>query len=124
MKFYFLFLLILLITLIGCSSKQGEYDSFAQCLTEKGVKMYGTEWCSHCKNQKETFGDSFQYIDYVDCDRNKDECSKARIDGYPTWNVDGINYPGEQQLYKLASLTGCSMEPKSTVCDIENKEDC
>jgi len=105
MKFYFLFLLILLITLVGCSSKQGEYDSFAQCLTEKGVKMYGTEWCSHCKN-------------------HKDECSKARIEGYPTWNIDGINYPGEQQLYKLASLTGCSMEPESTVCDIENKEDC
>ena len=26
----------------------GELDNFAQCLTDNGVKMYGTDWCSHC----------------------------------------------------------------------------
>ena len=104
---------LLMIFLVGCSrstkSGSGELDSFAQCLTEKGVKMYGTEWCSHCKNQKAAFGSSFQYVDYVDCDRSKQVCDSAEITGYPTWIIEGQNYPGEQQLNKLASLSGCEL---------------
>ena len=102
---------LLMITLVGCSSSPGELDGFAQCLTEKGATMYGTEWCSHCKNQKEAFGTSFQYVDYVDCDRSKQVCVNAGIKGYPTWVVDGENYPGEQSLEKLSSLSGCSLTP-------------
>ncbi len=71
--------------------------------------MYGTEWCSHCKNQKSMFGDYFQYIDYVDCDKNKDECLTAGIRGYPTWVIAGEQYPGEQSLERLAGLTGCDL---------------
>ena len=37
-------------------------DSFAKCLSAKGVKMYGAWWCPHCKDQKESFGYSFQYV--------------------------------------------------------------
>ena len=87
----------------------GEYDEFAQYLTAEGVKMYGTEWCSHCKNQKELFGNSFQYIDYIDCDRKKDECLRNGVKGYPTWIIEGIKYPGEQRLGRLADLTECEL---------------
>ena len=108
---FILFILITSIVLTSCSSNQpGNYDQFAQCLTEKGAKMYGTEWCSHCKNQKKTFGNSFQYIDYIDCDDRKQECLTAGVSGYPTWVVDGNNYPGEQSLYRLASLSGCKLD--------------
>lgn len=109
---YFLSLLIILIVLLGCSKEPkgpGKYDTFAKCLSENGATMYGTEWCSHCRNQKAKFGNSFQYIDYVDCDRNKRDCLAAGVSGYPTWNIKGTNYPGEQSLYKLASLSGCSL---------------
>ena len=47
----------------------GEYDGFAQCLTDAGATMYGTEWCHICKDQKELFGASFKNINFVDCDR-------------------------------------------------------
>ncbi len=107
--FYFLIMVIFLLSFIGCSNKSAEYDDFAKCLTEKGATMYGTEWCPHCQNQKKEFGKSVQYIDYVDCDLNKNECLKAGVKGYPTWKIDGENYPGEQPLYRLASLTGCSL---------------
>ena len=107
---------ILIITaflvVVGCSNGNvdpGELDSFAQCLTEKNVKMFGTEWCSHCKNQKAMFGTSFQYVDYIDCDKNKEVCNAAEITGYPTWEVEGKLYPGEQQLNNLASLSGCEL---------------
>jgi hypothetical protein len=37
-------------------------DIFAKCLANKGMKMYGTEWCKNCQKQKALFGDSFKYI--------------------------------------------------------------
>ena len=106
--FYFLFILI---SLTGCSKGPGKYDSFAQCLTENGATMYGTEWCSHCQNQKKAFGKSFQYTNFVDCDFNSDECLKNGVSSYPTWTINGESYTGEQPLYRLASLTNCSLKP-------------
>jgi len=108
-QFVIISLILIAIFLIGCSSKPTKYDTFAQCLTEKDVTMYGTDWCSHCKNQKKMFGKSFKYVNYVDCDWNKDECLKAGVSGYPTWKINGTNYPGEQPLYRLASLSGCDL---------------
>lgn len=109
--FSFLFVLITSAMLIGClnSNSPGKYDSFAQCLTEKGAVMYGTEWCPHCKNQKKAFSGSFQYISYVDCDKEKDECLRNGIRGYPTWIINREKYPGEQKLDHLAYLTECEL---------------
>ena len=87
---------ILILFLVGCAKGPGEFDSFAQCLTEKGATMYGTAWCSHCKNQKAAFGSSFQFVDYVDCDQESGKCKLAGVESYPTWIIDGEKYPGEQ----------------------------
>jgi len=107
--FYFLFIFIFLAA-SGCSNKSGKYDDFAKCLTEKDVTMYGTEWCSHCKNQKALFGKSFKHVDYVDCDRNKQECRNNGIEGYPTWVINGEKYPGEMSLEYLGALSGCELK--------------
>ena len=105
-----IFTLILLSVLASCTSKPGKYDTFAQCLTENDVVMYGTSWCSHCKNQKALFGKSFEYVNYVDCDYNKEECIKNGVQGYPTWKINGENYPGEQPLARLAALSECKLD--------------
>ena len=55
------------------------------------------------------FGSSFKYIDFVDCDKEKNECSKKGVKGYPTWMINGNKYPGEQELKRLASLSGCEL---------------
>ena len=89
------------------TSTESVTDSLAKCLTEKGVAMYGAEWCSHCQNQKKLFGDSFQYINWVDCDKESAKCNEAGIQGYPTWVINGNNYPGEQTFERLAQLSGC-----------------
>ena len=107
--FSFLFLLIISLVLNGCSN-QGEYDALAQCMTEKGAAMYGTDWCSHCQDQKEIFGKSFQYVTYINCDKSRFACDEAGVTGYPTWVINGETYNGIQQLYKLAQLTECSIE--------------
>lgn len=86
-----------LANLSGCElppdsdASAAKYDSFAKCLTEKGVKMYGAYWCGHCANQKKAFGESFKYVNYIECaDENNrniqlEVCVKAGIEGYPTW---------------------------------------
>jgi len=87
----------------------GNYDEFAKCLSEKEVSMYGASWCSHCNNQKKMFGDSFKYVNYIDCPENQDLCNEKGIQGYPTWIINGKQYPGEQTFQKLSELTGCSL---------------
>ena len=84
-------------------------DGFAKCLRDKGATMYGAEWCGHCKNQKEMFGESFKYVNYVECPENQQVCTENGITGYPTWIINGIPYTGAQSFEKLSSLTGCSL---------------
>ena len=82
----------------------------AACLTEKGVTMYGTEWCGHCKDQKALFGDDFADVNYVDCDAQKPACVAAGVRGFPTWKDSAGNaYPGTQSLARLAEVSGCEL---------------
>jgi hypothetical protein len=69
------------------STSTSKYGDFAKCLTEKGAVMYGAESCSHCKEQKNTFGDSFKFIKYVECPDNPKLCLDNGIIGYPTWII-------------------------------------
>jgi thiol-disulfide isomerase/thioredoxin len=83
--------------------------ALASCLTEKKFTMYGTEWCPHCKSQKDLFGADFSKVPYVDCDKEAAKCTEAKITGYPTWKgTDGKAYPGTQQLDMLAQYAGCT----------------
>ncbi|MEM4166489.1 MAG: hypothetical protein QW153_01170 [Candidatus Bilamarchaeaceae archaeon] len=92
-------------------NKSFNMEEFAKCLTEKGAVLYGAYWCPHCRNQKELFGESIKYIKYVECQApnggQTEECTKAGIDAYPTWIINGKKYLGEKKLSELASLTGC-----------------
>jgi len=115
MKLTLLFipLITLLIFLSACSKPPADtknYDVLAKCMTASGATMYGTEWCPHCKDQKAIFGNSFKYINYVDCDKYKDTCIGAGVEGYPTWKINNTNYAGTQNIYYLASRTGCVAE--------------
>lgn len=116
MKNVSIFIVLSLFVLTACSttSGPGKADALAQCLTEEGAVMYGTEWCPHCQAQKEMFGSSFQYINYVDCDKYRDACVNAGVRGFPTWSIKGGNYAGTQSLYDLAQYSGCSLNPNAT----------
>ncbi len=88
--------------------------ALAECLTQKGVKMYGTYWCPHCQAQKKLFGDSFSKIDYVECSppnnprEQTQPCKDAGIISYPTWVFpDGGRVSGEVSFKDLADKSGC-----------------
>lgn len=97
---------LLLIFLTACGTN---YDAFATCLTDSDAVMYGTEWCSHCNDQKALFGKSFIFVSFVDCDISPRACERAGIEGYPTWIISNESFSGTQSLGKLASLTGCEL---------------
>ncbi|MBI4415343.1 MAG: hypothetical protein HY566_03870 [Candidatus Kerfeldbacteria bacterium] len=93
----------------------GKYDTFAQCLKDKGAIFYGAFWCPHCQNQKKLFGSSQKYLPYVECSTpdakgQTQECVNKKIDGYPLWVYpDGTRESGEISLEKLAEKTSCAL---------------
>ena len=95
------------------SPEVGQYDDLAKCLAAKNVKMYGAYWCVHCQTQKKTFGNSWQYIEYIECSLpggkgQTEECNEAGIKGYPTWDLGkGERLSGEVSLEQLAEKSGC-----------------
>ena len=97
-------------TLYGFPVEDGTYDSFAKCLAEKKITMYGAAWCPHCQREKRLFGSSFQFVPYVECPDNPQLCTEKGITGYPTWIFpDGRRFAGEQGLQKLSAESGCSL---------------
>ena len=86
------------------------YDQFAKCMTGKGVKIYGANWCNYTREQMELFGISFGYVDFTDCDVFKRECMDEGIDLYPTWVIAGEKYNGTRSMRELSDLSGCPLE--------------
>ncbi|MFZ2038399.1 MAG: hypothetical protein WAV11_00455 [Minisyncoccia bacterium] len=86
-----------------------ELKPFAQCLSDKDFTMYGAEWCSHCKDQKISFGSAFSLINYVECPDNEALCTANGVVGFPTWlsSTTGVKLEGFQSLTKLAEVSGC-----------------
>ena len=88
-----------------------DLTKFAQCLTDKGLVMYGAAWCPHCQREKKGFGEAFKYVSYVECPDNPKLCTEKGISGYPTWILeDGTKLEGEQGVEKLSTVTGCVIE--------------
>ncbi len=102
----------LVLFIAGCSKTEpiADYDHFVKCLTAKGIKLYGTEWCGHCRQQKKLFGDSVEYLNFIDCDKNAKECKEAGIKAYPTWVIDGKNYLRQFDITTLAGMSKCDLK--------------
>jgi hypothetical protein len=96
---------------------QHKYDSFAQCLKDRGVKMYGAWWCPHCQEQKEKFGASFKLAPYVECGVEGDlkgknpVCAQDGIQHFPTWQFPPTGERVERvlSLEDLSDRTRCSL---------------
>ncbi|MDK2849537.1 MAG: hypothetical protein PWP03_81 [Candidatus Woesearchaeota archaeon] len=90
-------------------------ERFAQCLTDKGVKLYGAYWCPHCREQKEAFKEGLVNLTYIECSNpdgsQTQACREAGIRAYPTWIFqDGKRIEGELSLQKISQLSGCKLE--------------
>lgn len=90
-------------------------DSLANCLREKQVTLYYSNWCEHCQEQKELFGSYQDKLTTFDCGGSKDtplvqECLDNKITRLPTWlDVNGNTIIGTANLDTLASKFGCKL---------------
>ncbi|MEK6909355.1 MAG: hypothetical protein AABX23_04865 [Nanoarchaeota archaeon] len=99
----------------GSNYSSEDVDSFAKCLTENGAVMYGAFWCPHCAKVKKAFGESFRYINYVECDPRGDNeqsllCIEKEIQSYATFEFNNdvnTRLVGEPTFEELAIATGC-----------------
>lgn len=93
-----------------------KYDKLAQHLTDIGVKIYGASTCPACQRQKELFGDSWKYINYIECSTpagyiQARACQVADIKSYPTWEFpDGEKITGVLSPEKLAQIVNFVIE--------------
>ncbi|MDJ0799200.1 MAG: vitamin K epoxide reductase family protein [Calothrix sp. MO_167.B12] len=96
---------------IATTSGESEIE-LARHLKKIGAKKYAAWWCPHCHEQKQLFGkEATAELNIIECDpRGKnaapDVCKAASIKGYPTWIINGKQYPNVQPLKKLAEVSG------------------
>jgi len=105
----------------GREAVAGDYDTFAQCLYDSGLRMYGSVTCRFCAQQRAMFGGSFKHIREIECDpRNPlaeaERCIAKNIEATPTWVLEDKNgddverfQAGVQTLEALSEVSGCPL---------------
>ena len=113
-----LILLIITLTITACNNdndnnnnNDAEYGlaEFNECLAEKGVVIYGSDWCPACRALVETLGghEATKPI-YIECIQNQEICDENRKTGYiPEIQINGELYQGQRTIQALAQATGC-----------------
>ena len=74
--------------------------------------MYGAFWCSHCYDQKQALGKQVfaeKYVQYIECSKDglnsqTKLCKSKEVPGYPTWEINGEFFPGEQDFEELEQI--------------------
>ena len=93
-----------------------QLTGLARCLTEKGVRFFGTTECPWCTRQKELFGPAAEFLPYIECSPNfatEQEaamCEEANIGGVPDWRFPGQDpITGMQSIARITELSGCEI---------------
>ncbi|MBD2138904.1 vitamin K epoxide reductase family protein [Anabaena sp. FACHB-1237] len=97
------------------TTKSGPAEiALAEHLVKVGAKEYVAYWCPHCHEQKLLFGkEAYKIISDnigVECGKESPKgkpelCVAAKIQGFPSWIINGEIYSGVQNLSELAKIT-------------------
>ena len=94
------------------ASSTPEAIALAEHLSGSGAAMYSAYWCPQCHEQKELFGrEATAKLKVIECapdGRNSQKalCDSKKIEGFPTWEINGKLDVGVKPLAKLAQLSG------------------
>ena len=94
------------------ASSTPEAIALAEHLSGSGAAMYSAYWCPHCHEQKELFGkEATAKLKVIECapdglNNQKALCDSKKIEGFPTWEINGKLDVGVKPLAKLAQLSG------------------
>ena len=111
---------VLIFVLFNIPLNYGQnFDEVAQCITEKEVNMYGSFKCGSCAKVRNAFGDSFQYINEIECHPDGENsqwelCQEKKIEGTPTFiyepnGQEEKRYKGFLSPENLAKFAGCEI---------------
>ena len=98
--------------LIVTSESTKESIELAKYLKDNGVVKYSAYWCPNCLNQSELFGkQAYKELNVVECARDGKNsqtqlCIDKKIQGFPSWEINGKIILGVQTLKQLSNLTG------------------
>ena len=94
------------------SESTKESIKFAKYLKDKGVVKYSAYWCPNCLNQGELFGkQAYKELNVVECaidgkNSQNQLCIDKKIQGFPSWEINGKLILGVLTLKELSKLTG------------------
>ena len=98
--------------LIVTTVSSKESIELAKYLNNNGVVKYSAYWCPNCLNQSELFGkQAYKELNVVECARDginsqTQLCIDKKINGFPTWEINGKLFLGVLSLKELSKLTG------------------
>jgi len=94
------------------SESTKESIDFAKYLKDNGVVKYSAYWCPNCLEQAELFGkQAYKELNVVECAKDGKNsqtqlCIEKKIQGFPSWEINGKLILGVQTLKELSNLTG------------------
>ena len=98
--------------LIVNSESTKESIALAKYLKDNGVVKYSAYWCPNCLDQSEIFGKkAYKELNVVECARDGKNsqtqlCIDKKIEGFPSWEINGKIIIGVRTLKELSELTG------------------
>ena len=98
--------------LIVTSESTKESIALAKYLKDNGVVKYSAYWCPNCLDQSELFGkEAYKELNVVECARDGKNsqtqlCIDKKIEGFPSWEINGKIIIGLRTLKELSELTG------------------
>ena len=75
-----------------------------QNLKKVKAKFYGIDGCGYCSDQKKEIGKDNIKSFYVDCGKTGNNKMCSKLDGFPTWEINGKLYPGYHSLSELKKI--------------------
>ena len=94
------------------SESTKESISLAKFLKNNGVVKYSAYWCPNCLDQSELFGkEAYKELNVVECARDGKNsqtqlCIDKKIEGFPSWEINGKIIIGVKTLNELSELAG------------------
>ena len=98
--------------LIVTSESTEESIALAKFLKNNGVVKYSAYWCPNCLDQSELFGkQAYKELNVVECARDGKNsqtqlCIDKKIEGFPSWEINGKIIIGVKTLNELSELAG------------------
>ena len=94
------------------SESTKESIALAKFLKNNGVVKYSAYWCPNCLDQSELFGkEAYKELNVVECARDGKNsqtqlCIDKKIEGFPSWEINGKIIIGVKTLNELSELAG------------------